>query len=90
MSLQIEGKDNRDQATTESHATEVPMVLECAQGNVDQGQVTTASRATEGPTLLMLAEAKDDVATEVSSASSDKIGNLHDLGGLCAVTGYIR
>ena len=80
-----EGKDNLDQPTTDSHATEVQMDL--AQVIVDEGQGTTASRATEGSTLLKLAEAKDDVATEVSSASSDKTGNLHDPAGLLAVTG---
>ena len=37
--------------------------------------------------LNKLADAKNDVATEVSSALSDKTGNLHDLGGLLAVTG---
>ena len=80
-----EGKDNLDQPTTDSHATEVSM--DPAQVNVDEGQMTTASRATEGSTLLKLAEAKADVPPEVSSASSDKTGNLVDLAGLLAVTG---
>ena len=80
-----EGKDNLDQPTTDSHTTDVPMEL--AQSNVDQGQVKTGSCATEGSTLLKLAEAKNDVTTEVTSVSSDKTGNLHDLGGLLAVTG---